>query len=63
MSEPDICANCGDPYSAHGPDTQCPRGIAAKWFPSAIAKALTRQKRRIRRAQIALGKEHSTKKV
>ena len=57
----DVCANCGDPYAAHGPDTQCPRGIQSKWFPGKIAAALTRQKKRIRRAQIALGKQHKAK--
>ena len=61
--DPELCGNCLKPYSEHYPDLKCPgKGGATTWFPKRISDALERGKRRIRRAQIALGKETRSKK-
>jgi hypothetical protein len=59
MLKPELCANCKKPYDSHVlPTTQCEPGSTAKWFPQAIADALTKQQRRIKRAQRRLAVEH-----
>lgn len=58
----DLCANCKMPYSAHvQPTTQCQPGSVAKWFPKPIADALTRQRRKIRKAQRELAARQQDK--
>jgi hypothetical protein len=57
------CANCNKPYRDHLPDTRCTENGDAKWFPKTLAEALTKQSTKIRRAQVALGKETLVKKL
>ena len=61
--KPQVCANCGRPYIEHVEEhLGCPQGTAY-WFPQTIREALEKQARKLRRAQVALGKEHKTKNV
>jgi hypothetical protein len=64
LDDPELCGNCLKPYSEHYPDLKCVgKSGATTWFPKRISDALERGKRRLRRAQIALGKEYKRKKV
>lgn len=62
MENMEMCANCGEVYAHHMQSTtQCYPDSVGRWFPKQLADALARQQRRIRRAQISLGKEHMRK--